>query len=141
MSAAHSMHSNPAPAATATTSSIEHARRVIEHRPRLRYGSPMAVTDTLGPAARGRRLTDFGLLRESPPDAGDLRARLEQDGYLFVRGLLDRDEVAAGREDLLAHADELTQTYPMGSEPLQRVIHGPRIVAFFDGLFQTPARS
>src|SRR5215211_3696654 len=118
------MHSRPAAAATATTSSIGSARKVTEHRPRLRYGSPMAVNGLLGPAARGRRLTDFGLLAESRPD-DDLRAHLERDGYLFIRNLLDRDEVAEGREDLLAHADELTQTYPMRSEPMQRVIHGP----------------
>src|SRR3954452_17463869 len=135
------MHSNPAPTATSTTSSIQERRSVTEHRPRLRYRSPMAVIDTQGPAARGRRLTDFGLLNESRPDAGDLRARLERERSLFVRDLLARDEVAAGRDDLLAHADELTQTYPMGSEPLQRVVHGPRIMAFFDELLETRARS
>ena len=39
-----------------------------------------------------------------------------------------------GREDLLAQP-ELTQTYPMRSEPLQAVIHGPRIMTFFSRLF------
>ena len=29
----------------------------------------------------------------------------------------------------------------MGSEPMQRVVHGPRIMGFFDALFETPARS
>src|SRR3954468_24783257 len=139
-SAPHSMHSRPAPAATETTSSIEHARSVTEHRPRLRYRSPMAVIDSLGPAARGRRLTEYGLLNESRPE-DDLHAHLERDGYLFIRNLLDRDEVARGRADLLAHADAVTQTYPMSSEAMQRVIHGPRIMAFFDDLFQTRARS
>jgi ectoine hydroxylase-related dioxygenase (phytanoyl-CoA dioxygenase family) len=99
----------------------------------------MAVIDSLGPAARGRRLTDFGRLNESRP-GDDLRARLDEDGYLFIRNLLDRDEVGHGRADLLAHAGELTQTYPMASEPMQRVIHGPRIMRFFDDLFQTGAR-
>src|SRR5690349_18287167 len=112
------MHSNPAPAAIETTSSIEQARSVTEHRPKLRYGVVMAVIDSLGPAARGRRLTDFGLLTESSP-RDDLRANLARDGYLFLRGLLDRDEVIKGREDLLAQL-ELTQTYPMRSEPMQR---------------------
>ena len=100
----------------------------------------MAVIDSLGPAARGRRLDTFGHLNESAP-TDDLKGRLEQDGYLFIRGLLDRDEVIEGREDLLAHADELTQTYPMGSAAMQHVVHGPRIMGFFDALFQTPARS
>jgi ectoine hydroxylase-related dioxygenase (phytanoyl-CoA dioxygenase family) len=100
----------------------------------------MAVIDRLGPAARGRRLSEFGLLNDSNVH-DDLRAHLERDGYLLIRNLLDRDEVISGREDLLAHRDELTQTYPMGSEPLQRVIHGPRIMGFFDALFGTEARS
>src|SRR5262245_34466537 len=111
------MHSRPAPAATATTSSTASARRVTEHRPRLRYGFGMAVIDSLGPSARGRRLNEFGLLNESRAD-DDLRAHLERDGYLFIRGLLDRDEVMRGREDLLAHRDTLTQTYPMRSAPM-----------------------
>jgi ectoine hydroxylase-related dioxygenase (phytanoyl-CoA dioxygenase family) len=100
----------------------------------------MAVADSLGPAARGRRLTDFGLLNESSP-SDDLRARLQEDGYLLVRGLLDRDEVARGRADLLAHRDELTQRFAMHSASMRQVIHGPRIMAFFDALFGTPARS
>ena len=99
----------------------------------------MAVIDTLGPAARGRRLDTFGLLTESRPD-DDLRAHLERDGYLFIRGLLDREAVRRGREDLLAQP-ELTQTYPMRSDAIKAVVHGPRIMAFFTGLFGTEARS
>jgi len=99
----------------------------------------MAVIDSLGPAARGRRLETFGRLSESRPD-DDLRAHLERDGYLFIRGLLDRDAVQRGREDLLAQP-ELTQTYPMRSEAMKAVVHGPRIMAFFTRLFGTDARS
>jgi hypothetical protein len=99
----------------------------------------MAVIDSLGPAARGRRLATFGRLSESRPD-DDLRTHLERDGYLFVRGLLDRAEVERGREDLLAQP-ELTQTYPMRSEAMKAVVHGPRILDFFSDLFGTPARS
>jgi hypothetical protein len=99
----------------------------------------MAVIDSLGPAARGRRLENFGRLRESDP-ADDLRGRLEEDGYLFVRGLLDRAEVQAGRRELLEQA-ELRQDYPMRSERLRSIIQGPRIMAFFAGLFGAPARS
>jgi hypothetical protein len=103
------------------------------------YGVAMAVIDSLGPAARGRRLDTFGLLNESRPD-DDLHARLERDGYLLVRGLLDRDAVEAGRRDLLTQP-ELTQTSAMHSEPMKAVVHGPRIMAFFTRLFGTPARS
>jgi hypothetical protein len=99
----------------------------------------MAVAETLGPAARGRRLENFGRLRDSTPD-DDLATRLREDGYLLVRGLLDREEVAEGRADLLAQP-KLEQTYPMRSDALKRVVHGPRIMAFFDGLFGAPARS
>jgi hypothetical protein len=99
----------------------------------------MPVPDSLGPAARGRRLEDFGWLRESTA-TDDLPDRLEADGYLFVRGLLDRAEVEAGRRELLERA-ELRQDYPMRSERLRSVIQGPRIMEFFAGLFGVPARS
>jgi hypothetical protein len=99
----------------------------------------MAVIDSLGPAARGHRLDDFGWLRESGP-TDPLRGRLEADGYLFVRGLLDRAEVEAGRRELVEQA-QLRQDYPMRSELLRSVIQGPRIMDFFAGLFGAPARS
>jgi hypothetical protein len=99
----------------------------------------MAVIDSLGPAARGRRLDTFGRLNESRP-GDDLKNRLERDGYLFVRGLLDRAEVERGRKDLLDQP-HLDQTYPMRSEAVKAVVHGPRILGFFGDLFGTPARS
>jgi hypothetical protein len=99
----------------------------------------MAVVDSLRPAARGRRLEDVGFLRESAP-TDDLRERLEEDGYLFVRGLLDREEVEGGRRELLAQTD-LRQDYPMHNGLLRSVIQGPRIMDFFSRLFGAPARS
>lgn len=67
------------------------------------------MLDTIGPAARGRRLDmavdAFGWLRPSAVSIGDpaaLRARLGHDGYLFVPGLLDREAVRATRMELLA---------------------------------------
>ena len=70
--------------------------------------------DSLGPAARGRRLDTFGLLTESRPD-DDLRARLEQRRLpLHPRPARPRSG-RRGREDLLAQP-ELTQTYPMRSD-------------------------
>ena len=42
----------------------------------------------------------FGFLRESrdaADDFGELRARLENDGYLYLPGYLDRDEVLGVR--------------------------------------------
>jgi hypothetical protein len=97
----------------------------------------MAVS--VSPAAQGRRIERFGRLTESAP-GDDLHANLARDGYLFIRGLLDRDAVIKGREDLLAQP-ELDQTYAMRSAPLRAVIHGPRIMGFFSDLFDAPARS
>jgi hypothetical protein len=107
----------------------------------------MAVLDTIGPAARGRRLDmagdAFGWLR--PSEAGDpeaLRSRLAQDGYLFVPGLLDREAVRAARMELLALDDlELRQDYPMRSDVLKSVLHGERMLRFFAALLGAEVRS
>lgn len=125
----------------------------------------------VAPAAGGRRLDlsddAFGWLRPSDSVAGDpdaLRARLEEDGYLFVPGLLDRDAVRAGRLELLGQvqaagaldpaypledgvlrpdAEELGlwQAYPSSSEVLRSVVHGERITSFFSSLVGAPVRS
>jgi hypothetical protein len=122
-------------------------------------------------AARGRRLdlseAAFGWLRPSDAVAGDpeaLRARLEQDGYLFVPGLLDREAVRAGRLELLRHvqahgaldpaypledgvlragADELGlwQGYPSSSDAFLSVLKGERMTGFFAGLLGGAIRS
>ena len=116
------------------------------------------------PAARGRRLDTFGELRPTPPgDPAALRARLAEDGYLFVPGLLDRDEVRAGRLDLLERIAEhgaldpaypleqgvlrpgavdlgLRQDYPASSPALTNVLRGERMMGFFTGLLGGAAR-
>jgi hypothetical protein len=95
------------------------------------------------PAAHGRRLDSeaLGHLRESAPgDPAALRSRLAEDGYLFVPGLLDRDEVRAAREELLGVA-ELTQDYPMRSARLRSVLQGERMLGFFAGLLEGAVRS
>jgi hypothetical protein len=123
------------------------------------------------PSARGRRLDlsedAFGWLRRSDSLAGDpeaLRARLHEDGYLFVPGLLDREAVRAGRLELLglvhaqgaldpAHpiedgvlrpgADELGlwQGYPSTSDLLRSVLRGERMTALFAGLLGGEVRA
>jgi Phytanoyl-CoA dioxygenase (PhyH) len=97
------------------------------------------------PAANGRRLDAappaFGHLRPSAPgDPAALRARLAEDGYLFVPGLLDRDAVGAARAELLAAA-ELTQDHPMRSERMRSVLQGERMLGFFAGLLEGAVRS
>jgi hypothetical protein len=114
------------------------------------------------PAARGRALDlseeAFGWLRPSDALLGDaeaLRDRLEEDGYLFVPGLLDREAVRAGRMDLLgqvalagaldpAHPIEdgvvLPETGPLGiseayataSPALAAVVRGEEMLGFFE---------
>jgi hypothetical protein len=125
----------------------------------------------LAPTARGRALDlsedAFGWLRPSDAVAGDptaLRARLDEDGYLFLPGLLDREEVRAGRMELLGHveaagaleadapledgvlrpdADELglEQDYPASSEVLTSVLQGETMMTFFADLLGGEARS
>jgi ectoine hydroxylase-related dioxygenase (phytanoyl-CoA dioxygenase family) len=63
-------------------------------------------------------LAGFGELRRSDEVAGDLgelRRRMEEDGYVFLPGLLDRDEVVAARQevmDRLLEAGILDERYP-----------------------------
>jgi Phytanoyl-CoA dioxygenase (PhyH) len=123
--------------------------------------------DATGPAARGRRLAAraFGRLRSSDPgaDPAALRTRLAQDGYLFLPGLLDRDEVRAARMELLGIVEQhgaldprfpvedgilrpdagdlgLRQDYPMTSDLLRGVVHGKRMTSFFAALLDGDVR-
>ena len=109
----------------------------------------MTTLDTIGPAAGGRRLDTaddaFGWLRASDDVADDpaaLRERLAEDGYLYVPGVLDRDAVQAGREELLAVGEAaLRQDYPMSSPTLRGVLQGERMLGFFAALLGGEARS
>jgi hypothetical protein len=121
------------------------------------------------PAARGRRLdpSACGWLRPSDALGGDprlLRARLLQDGYLYLPGLLDRDAVRAGRIELLervhAHgaldpacpieagvlrpdAEDLGlwQSYPSSSDQLLSVLRSDTLMDLFAGILGGPVRS
>lgn len=90
-------------------------------------------------------------------DPAALRARLAEDGYLFIRGLHDRDEVLQVRREILerlALQGALDPTAPLmdgvapaagrqaptssvrGNEglktdALRRVVYGPRVMGFF----------
>lgn len=110
----------------------------------------------------------LGELRESNDildDAAALRARFETDGYLFIRGLIDRKKVLAARAAILAYMAEHEGLEP-GSRPLdgvmgqygksvgmmgrRRITHDPVVQAVFEGeqlfsfyarLFDEPART
>ena len=70
-------------------------------------------TKTLPPLTSLKKPLDlspdtFGELRRSPEIAGDgdaMRARLEEDGYLFLPGYLDREEVIKARRVLTDRLD------------------------------------
>jgi len=97
-----------------------------------------------------------GLLRDSSDAADDmpeLRRRLADDGYLYMRGYLDRDEVLAARASLttrLAEAGVLDPAYPTidgvckpgsgyvfkpeitsNNEEIQKLLYSGRLVDFY----------
>src|SRR3954469_23161841 len=121
----------------------------------------MDVLDRVTPSARGRSLDPraeaFGWLRRSHDvveDPSALRERLDEDGYLFVPDLLDRDEVFAARMALLRRAEAagaldpahplesgvlrpgvadvgLRQGDPASMPELVAVLRGDRMLGFF----------
>ena len=121
---------------------------------------PASCGHTLDPAAEA-----FGELRDSAGLAGDavaLRARLAEDGYLFLPGYLDRAEVLAARREVtvrLAAAGLLDLNYPMleavaaaggdkSAKPasaernfvLERVLYSGRMMEFYTRLLGGPVR-
>jgi hypothetical protein len=129
------------------------------------------VLETTGPAARGRRLDvaadAFGWLTTSDASNADpaaLRARLADDGYLFLPGLLDREAVRAARMELLALVQArggldparpvgdgiprpdagdlgLRQDHPMHSELLRGLLQGEPLMSLFVALLGGDVRS
>lgn len=106
-----------------------------------------------------------GLLRDSSDAANDveeLRRRLDEDGYLYMRGYLDRDTVLTARASLtdrLADAGILDPSYPAieavcrpdanhGFKPeltnnnpaVQDLLYSGRLVEFYERLFGEPIR-
>ncbi len=122
------------------------------------------------PTAAGEPLeTDpaaFGELRASDDALGDgteLSRRLGADGYLFIPGYLDRDEVRHARRELLgrlarlgwlapgrdvddaAPASDKGRPFDMnelaGSSPgLMQLLYGRRMISLFERLFAEPVR-
>lgn len=109
-------------------------------------------------------------LRESNDildDPAALRARLEDEGYVFVRGLHDRDEVlqvrrevlgrlasrgaldpAAPLMDAVAHprgheeaSSSVRRNEELKTAALRRVVYGPRVMGFFGRLLGGEAMS
>jgi len=110
----------------------------------------------------------FGKLADATPDLGDvaaLRDRMASDGYLFLRGLLDREAVLGARREIvtrLARAGALHRDYdPMAAivaegapaldretraglsannRPLHELLYTGKMIAFFERFLGEPVR-
>jgi len=103
--------------------------------------------------------TAFGELRDSREVADDpaaLRGRMREDGYLFLRGLLDREAVLEARSEVTRRLAELGQLEPgrphrdavaragaagagfealtAANEPLHRLLYGRTLIGWYEGL-------
>jgi hypothetical protein len=106
-----------------------------------------------------------GLLRDSHDavdDVAELRRRFAEDGYLYLRGHLDRDEVLAARASLtdrLAASGVLDPAFPAldaicqpgagyvfkpeiteGNAAVQQLLYSGRLVEFYEKLYGEPIR-
>lgn len=118
------------------------------------YGHELEMTDD-----------KVGLLRDSSDAADDmpeLRRRFAEDGYLYMRGYLDRDEVLGARASLttrLAEAGVLDPAYPSmdgvckpgsgyvfkpeitnNNEEIQKLLYSGRLVDFYTKFYGEPIR-
>lgn len=97
-------------------------------------------TIAIGSASLERGSAQLGDLSEHThlqADGGALRHALASDGYLFIRGLLDREAVLAARERVLAFAAAEPRT--MGNPA---ITHDPAVLAVLESpaLFALTAR-
>lgn len=121
----------------------------------------MRATDSVAITYRGQPMDTseeaFGELRHSGDlidDVDALRQRVQEDGYLLLDGLLDRDEVMAARQEIanrLAASGLLDLAYPtieavhktgevlktgfrdltVGNQPLMKVLYDGAMMRFF----------
>jgi hypothetical protein len=74
----------------------------------------------------------FGELRDSSYLAGNgeaLRVRMEEDGYLFMRGYLKRDEVLSARREIVSRLAAEGVLEP-GADPMDAIICKDRVSTF-----------
>ena len=96
----------------------------------------MAFTQDIHLTSAGERLDtspeSLGELRDSSNLAGDgesLRERLAEDGYLFLRGYLKRDEVLAARREIVERLAAEGVLEP-GTDPMDAIICRDRKSSF-----------
>lgn len=98
--------------------------------------TPTSAPSGFRPRSRGRDIdtspASFGELADSSRLVGDaraLQARLEEDGYLYLPGLLNRDEVLAARHHAVGILEADGCLEP-GTEPLQAIAREGLALAF-----------
>ncbi len=126
----------------------------------LKYFSHMNTSLALTSLGYELDLSDtaFGELRSSTElvhDAAALHARMQEDGYLFLRGYLDREQVLEARAEItdrLAKLGLLDENYPafeaaskpgakgpamevltQDNAPLNKVLYSGRMIDFYKG--------
>src|SRR5690606_1283001 len=93
---------------------------------------------------------ELGQLRDANglmSDSAALRERMEEDGYLLIRGFHPRREVLRARQYLLEQMEQrgirAGQHREMQevakSEPLMSLLESPRLFQFFERYFDEPA--
>ncbi len=107
----------------------------------------------------------IGILRDSADaadDVAELHRRIAQDGYLYMKGYLDRDQVMEARAaltDRLAAAGVLDEGYPSiegvakpnsgyifkpeitrDCQPVQRLLYSGRLIEFYEKAFGESVR-
>jgi ectoine hydroxylase-related dioxygenase (phytanoyl-CoA dioxygenase family) len=78
----------------------------------------------------------FGLLRDSSgllANHGELRARLQEDGYLYLKGFFPREDVLQVRKDILARMREQNLILP-SPDPLEAIANPERRTVFMPEL-------
>jgi Phytanoyl-CoA dioxygenase (PhyH) len=100
----------------------------MEKKQDFSYKCLMTLTQNLHLASNGHRLdtseSAFGELRDSGYLAGDgeaLRTRLQEDGYLYLRGYLRREEVLAARREIVGRLNAEGLLEP-GTDPMAALI-------------------
>ncbi|PLB46074.1 hypothetical protein P170DRAFT_449619 [Aspergillus steynii IBT 23096] len=90
----------------------------VAHTASVQPQQPASLPESLGQNGGRVDRSQLGLLRPTPCDlpVEEMRRRLEEDGYLFVKGVIPREDVLDARENYFqAYAD--TSLLAPGSSP------------------------
>lgn len=131
--------------------------------------SPMSTALSLELSSRGFAMDTsdaaFGALRDSTDIANDfnaLRERMQEDGYLYLPGYLDRGEVIEARREITlrlakagalqpgtdpmdgivspAYQNSFRPDIPKQNAPLLHVLYGERLMKFYERFLGGPVR-